>query len=710
MQVTEKLQSIQTTTVAIVGNPNVGKSTIFNTLTGLKQKIGNYPGVTVDKTLGFSEINGKKYTLIDLPGTYSLYPNSEDEVIAHRVLSSYDNKENPDAALVILDACNLERGLLLATQVMDIGIPMAIVINMMDVAEKKGISIKAHELFKSLGVPILLTDANSPKAIESIKKLIQSGNFQKAPQFLDIDLIFPAEISGRIQDRFGLHTPYQAFQLVRVMDSETILDIDQKKWLKESLASIELNFNTAQILETETRYKKISEILSKTIQKNPKGSKSFSVGLDKILMHKVGGYLIFLLILLLIFQAVFAWATFPMDLIDGTFAELSSWLTTNLPQGALTDLLAEGLIPGIGGIVIFIPQIALLFGFLAILEDTGYMSRVVYLMDRLMRPFGLHGKSVVPLVSGIACAIPGIMATRNIANTKERLITILVTPFMSCSARLPVYIILIGLAVPDENYGFFNLQALTLLAMYVLGILAVLGTALLLQIFLDIKGKSYLIIELPIYRIPQWKNVLMTMYSKSKIFVFEAGKIIITISIILWVLASYGPSSTMGEVEAEKEVAVQNLEGEALQEMENFYASRELEASYIGILGKQIEPVIRPLGYDWKIGIALITSFAAREVFVSTIATIYSIGGDVENELTIREKLASETDPVSGEKVFNTATVFSLMVFYAFAMQCMSTLAVVYRETKSWKWPTIQTIFMTLLAYFSALITYQILS
>lgn len=707
---TETILQTKTIEVAIVGNPNVGKSTIFNQLTGLKQKIGNYPGVTVDKTVGSCEIKDKKFSLIDLPGTYSLHPNSEDEVIAHRVLNSYDQSEHPDYALVIADASNLERGLLLCSQVMDLGIPMALVINMVDLAEKNGIEIKAFTLFKSLGIPILLTDARKSQGIEEIKELLYTENFLEAPQFMKMDDIFSKTLSTAIRSKFSLKTSYQAFQLLGFREQESILKTEQKDWLDALVADHGFNLTKAQIQETEIRFGLISQVLDKAILKKPVQAKNFTRALDKLLIHKVGGYAVFLAIMLVIFQAVFSWAELPMDLIDGLFASISQWLTEHLPAGALTSLLAEGIVPGIGGIVIFIPQIALLFGFLSVLEGTGYMSRVVFLMDRLMRPFGLHGKSVVPLVSGVACAIPGIMAARNISNSKERLITILVTPFMSCSARLPVYIILIGLAVPNENYGIVNLQAITLLSMYILGIVAVLASAWVLNKILKTKEKSYLIIELPIYRIPGWKDVLITMYSKSKTFVVEAGKVIMAISIVLWVLASYGPTERMAQLEEERATAVQGLEGEALLASENNFASRKLEASYIGILGKTIEPVIRPLGYDWKIGIALITSFAAREVFVSTIATIYSIGGDVDNELTIREKLAQEKDPITGKPIFNTATVFSLMIFYAFAMQCMSTLAVVYRETKSWKWPVIQTVFMTGLAYFAALITYQILS
>jgi ferrous iron transport protein B len=699
----------QTKTIAIIGNPNVGKSSIFNQLTGLNQKIGNYPGVTVDKTVGFIRLGEKEINLIDLPGTYSLYPKSEDEVIAHRVLNGL-GQEKPDFALVILDACNLERSLLLGTQVMDLGIPMAFVVNMKDLALKKGIHIKTFELYKSLGVPMVLTDARNNEGMDSIRQVMSEEKFESPKPLLDPADYANPELLGQVMERFGLKNPYQAFQLLVFGEFDKTLSIVDKDWLKEKSGIYGFDSKKQQVRETEARYLKIAEILKKSVSRDKVKSSNVTISLDNVFLSPVFGFVIFLGIMLLIFQAIFAWAAFPMDLIDVGFAGLSGWIYENLPAGVLTDLLAEGIVPGIGGVVIFIPQIAMLFGFLAILEDTGYLSRVVFLMDRLMRPFGLHGKSVVPLISGMACAIPGIMAARNISNSKERLITILVTPWMSCSARLPVYIILIGLTVPDTLWMGVSLQAVGLLAMYLLGVLFTLLGALALKFILKTKEKSYLLTELPIYRLPRWKTVLLTMFNKSKIFVLEAGKVILSISIVLWVLASYGPSGKMEALENEKTAILENTPEEEWTTVEESYASKKLEASFIGIMGKAIEPAIRPLGYDWKIGIALLTSFAAREVFVGTIATIYSIGGDVENELTIREKLEKEVHSDTGEKVFDKATGFSLMVFYAFAMQCMSTLAVVYRETKSWKWPILQTVVMTGIAYLAAFITYQIFS
>ncbi|MCL6260945.1 ferrous iron transport protein B [Aquiflexum sp. TKW24L] len=706
---TTTVAATQTKTIAIIGNPNVGKSSIFNQLTGLHQKIGNYPGVTVDKTVGFLRLGEKSFDLIDLPGTYSLYPKSEDEVIAHRVLNGL-GEEKPDFVLVILDACNLERSLLLGTQVMDLGIPMAFVVNMKDLAIKKGIQIKTFELYKLLGVPLVLTDARNNEGINAIRQLMAAEKFESPKPLLDSYSFADASLIGEVMARFGFTTPYQAFQLLVFGEFDKTLPPSDKEWLQEKSKIFGFDRKKQQIRETEARYVQIGEILKKSVSKEKIKSRNTTIALDNVFINPVFGFVIFLIIMLLIFQAIFAWASIPMDWIDVGFAGLSGWIYDNLPSGVLTDLLAEGIVPGIGGVVIFIPQIAMLFGFLAILEDTGYLSRVVFLMDRLMRPFGLHGKSVVPLISGMACAIPGIMAARNISNSKERLITILVTPWMSCSARLPVYIILIGLTVPDTLWMGVSLQAVGLLAMYLLGVLFTLLGAFVLKYILKTKENSYLLTELPIYRLPRWKTVLLTMFNKSKIFVLEAGKVILSISIVLWILASYGPSGSMQALEEEKTAILQNTPEEERSIVEESFASKKLEASFIGILGKAIEPAIRPLGYDWKIGIALLTSFAAREVFVGTIATIYSIGGDVENELTIREKLEKEVHSDTGEKVFDKATGFSLMVFYAFAMQCMSTLAVVYRETKSWKWPVLQTLVMTGIAYLAAFITYQIFS
>jgi ferrous iron transport protein B len=700
---------VSTPRIAIIGNPNVGKSTIFNQLTGLSQKIGNYPGVTVDKKVGLMNYKGNSYHIIDLPGTYSLYPNSEDEIIANRVLSQTNLAEKPQFVLMVIDSSQLSRGLFLATQLIDLGLSLAIVLNMADLATKRHITIKTFEIFKALGVPILSTDARGEKGLDQIRDLIHTRNFSKKGSFIAIDEVVPASLLDEVQSKFDLPNQYQAYQMLRFGRVDRVIPLENRDWIKSKLESLNFDLSAAQLEETKIRYRKITKIVEAAVVKEIPDRKS-TAGLDSIFLHPVFGYVIFAAILLIIFQAIFAWASVPMDLIDGFFAELSGSIRDILPAGPISSLISEGIIPGIGGVVIFIPQIAMLFGFLAILEDTGYMSRVVFLMDRWMRPYGLHGKSVVPLISGVACAIPGVMAARNIGNWKEKIITIMVTPLMSCSARLPVYVILIGLVVPDKSIGFINLQALTLLGLYFLGIVGVLGTALLLKNILKTTEKSFLMVELPSYRAPRWWDVVITMYNKSKTFVMEAGKVILAISVILWVLASYGPPSRMDEIRISGEAKLATATNpEQEEQIQAETSSLLLENSFIGIMGRGIEPVIRPLGYDWKIGIALIASFAAREVFVSTIATIYSIGGDPEDDLTIRQKLNQQIRP-NGDKVYNIATAFSLMVFYAFAMQCMSTVAVVYRETKSWKWPLIQTAYMTGLAYLSAFIVYQILS
>lgn len=697
--------------IAFIGNPNVGKTTLFNQITGLRQKVGNYPGVTVDKKIGYfqSAEMSAPITIIDLPGTYSLYPRSEDELIVHRVLNGLSKEGKPDAVIAVVDMTNLERGLFLVTQIMDLGLPVALVLNMKDVAENKGIKVNTFKVFKALGVPVIMTNAREKNGISSVFQALRENNFKKA-EFLPKDLeLIPADLADKIQEKFNLSNPYQCYQLLRFADHDSILSKEEKEYLKDLVYTAKFDLLNAQREENEARYKRINEILADCLQRQDVTKKNISARLDKVFLHPVGGYLIFLGMLFLIFQAIFAWAEWPMNLIDGLFAVLSDGVRNLLPPGALTDLLADGLLPGIGGVVIFVPQIALLFGFLALLEDSGYMARAVFLTDRFMRPFGLNGKSIVPLMSGMACAIPAIMAARNIGNYKDRLITILVTPLMSCSARLPVYVILIGLVVPNETFGPFNYQGLALMGMYFLGTFAALISGWVMKIIIKAQNKGYLVIELPIYRWPGVKDVLLTMYLKSKTFVLETGKIIIGISIILWVLASYGPVEKMEAAENSVTLPEGGSE-EALSEYNNQVASAKLQASFAGQLGHFIEPVLKPIGYDWKIGIALITSFAAREVFVATISTIYSIGQDSEDTLTIMEKLEQQVDPETGQKVFRPAVGLSLLMFYAFAMQCMSTMAIVKRETKSWKWPLIQFVYMTALAYVSAFAVYQIFS
>jgi ferrous iron transport protein B len=694
--------------VALIGNPNTGKTSLFNQLTGLTQKVGNYPGVTVDKKQGSCKLSTTQNAIItDLPGTYSINPTSVDESIVLKTLLKKDIKESPDVILVVADVENLKRNLLLFSQIKDLEIPTVLAINMVDQMARKGISIDLTALKEELNTEVVLISARKNQGIEAVKAaIIKCHVAAKATPMCDNKKIDPAYFDALK----AINPNYTLYELWLMVTQKNFPEAITKQE-KEQLLSFHKDVSKLrkyQHKETIYRYQEINKVLKKTYLVDKSKAIDVRAKLDKIFTHKIFGYFIFLLVLLLIFQAIFDWSSLPMDLIDTTFAELADFARGNLPAGVLSDLIVEGIIPGIGGVIIFIPQIAILFLFIAVLEETGYMSRVVFLMDKIMRRFGMNGKSVIPLISGTACAIPAIMATRTISSWKERLITILVVPFTTCSARLPVYAILISLIIPDTKiFGFYNLQAFTLLMLYALGFgTAILG-AYILQKTLKIKSSSFFVVEMPNYKLPSVKNVLFDVLEKTKAFVLGAGKIILALSIILWFLASNGPESYKNAEQNTKEkIANRNLETAELQQK---IAAAKLENSYIGIMGKSIEPAIRPLGYDWKIGIALITSFAAREVFVGTLATIYSVGSDDENTTTIKEKMRSEINPATGEKIFNFPAGMSLLVFYAFAMQCMATLAIVKRETKTWKWPLIQLFGMTGLAYVCSLIVFQIL-
>ena len=698
--------------IALAGNPNSGKSSLFNHLTGLNQKIGNFPGVTVEKRAGYCQLTPDvKAEIIDLPGAYSIYPRSLDEQIVSEVLLDHRSASTPDKVVVIVDSTNAKRGFLLLSQIVDLGLPAILALNMTDLAAKAGISYDFIALSKKLGVPVVPINARNGTGLDELKNQM-SRALDPAPSKINAVSKEVEKPVKELRDRLGIDNDYEAYLFLEQPNSLTFLDKQSRETVEQIRRKYEFFPGKYQGAETIQRYSYIQDMLNEvTLTQSAIGWKKNSSRLDKILLHKVWGYVIFFGILFLIFQSIFAWATVPMDLIDGLFANLSGYLMTVLPEGPLTSLLAEGVVPGIGGIMIFIPQIAILFAFISVLEESGYMARVVFMMDKVMRKFGLNGKSVVPLMSGVACAIPAIMATRTIDNWKERTITILVTPLMSCSARLPVFAILIALIVPNQKtLGFFNLQGLALMGLYLLGFLAAIGSAWVMKQIIRVKERSFLIMEMPTYRIPKWSNVGYTIIEKTKAFVFEAGKIILAISIILWVLASYGPGDVLENAEATVLEQSKNLRltEEGLADR---VAAYKLEHSYAGIIGKGIEPIIKPLGYDWKIGIALITSFAAREVFVGTMATIYSIGSVSESDTaTIQEKLRSEINPETGGPRFTPAVGFSLLVFYTFAMQCMSTIAVVYRETKGWKWPLIQVAYMTALAYFSALLVYQLFS
>lgn len=695
-------------TVALVGNPNSGKTTIFNLLTGLTQKTGNFPGVTVDKKSGnFKLDDGRKVELVDLPGSYSIYPKTLDEQVVQEVIINQDHPQHPDLILVVADTTNLKRNLLLFTQIRDLGIPCVLILNMIDVADKRGLRIDLRNLQIDLGVSIITANSRTKAGVKSIKDAIANGG-RTAKSYFEDPLLTNEELIKEVMALAGEENHYRALQLIQHLDYLNYVTAERKAELKSLVKKHSFKASDRQKDEATRRYAKIEEVVERNL-KADKPREQINERLDKILTHPVIGYAIFATIIILIFQAIFAWAEWPMTLIENSFAALANLTKNALPEGILNDLVTDGIIAGLAGVLVFIPQIAILFAFIALLEETGYMSRAVFLMDRIMRNFGLSGKSVVPLVSGMACAIPAIMSTRSIESWKDRIITIFVTPFMSCSARLPVYTILIGLIInEDAKVGIFNMQGLALTGMYLLGFIAAVGSAALLRLFIKAKHSNYFVMELPDYKWPSWKNVGLTIYDKTLTFVVEAGKVIVAISIILWALASYGISEDFQNAE---EIVQSRMEPEQTEEeYENQLASFKLEHSLAGTFGKAIEPAIKPLGYDWKIGIALITSFAAREVFVGTISTIYSIGGDEEDELTIRERLRNEVNPETGGPVYTTAVGLSLMVFYAFAMQCMSTLAVVYRETKGWKWPLLQLAYMTAVAYGAAFLVYQIYS
>lgn len=649
--------------IALLGNPNTGKSSIFNLLTGMRQHVGNFPGVTVDKKEGTLKIKGETYSIIDFPGTYSVYPRSKDEQVVYDVVSNPSHEEYPAIALVVADATNIERNLFLFSQLYDLNIPCVLALNMRDLAKTKGIEINIEALQTAFpSASIVETNARAGFGKERLMNALQTA------------------------DRTSKHAPF--------LPNARLAAVDDFK---------------AQEEEAANRFELIQQLVQKIKIETVKKKQSFDTKLDRILVHPIFGYLIFAAILLIVFQFIFAVATIPMDLIDGSFSTFSSYIASLMPKGILSDLIAQGIIPGIGGVVVFVPQIALLFFFIALLEESGYLARVVFIMDRIMRPLGLNGKSVVPLLSSVACAIPGVMATRTISDWKERLTTILVAPLMSCSARIPVYTLLIALVIPNKTlFHFFNLQGLVLFGLYALGLIAALFIAFILKHTIKTKEKGYLLLELPSFKPPQWKNVGLVVWEKLRVFVTDAGKVILAISIILWAMATFGPSERMQLAEKQARISAQK-QALSTEETAQKVAAVRLENSYIGLLGKTIEPVIQPLGYDWKIGISLITSFAAREVFVGSLATIYAVQDDGGENKRLIDRLR-EDKRADGRPTYTLASGVSLMIFYVFAMQCMATLAVVKRETKSWKWPLIQIGFMAALAYTGAWIAYTLLA
>jgi ferrous iron transport protein B len=677
----------------------------------MNQKVGNFPGVTVDKKTGATNISPEiKAEVIDLPGTYSLYPRKLDEWVSYKVLLNQDHEIRADVVVAVADASNLKRNLLFCTQLIDLKVPVVIALTMTDLAAKKGIKIDVPELERELGVPVIAINPRKQKGIPQLKKAIEQTSRQlyqvPARDFINNKNFAPIAIDA-VKREFPELSDYAAIHYL-INHESFVLTSEQQLLIERAEQETKFNPTKTQAEEILQRYTRIRHIMQMAVSEpDPLQKSLFSEKLDNILLHRRWGYLILLAVLFLLFQSVFWLASFPMDWIDGGFAALSQSLSSSLPNNLWTDLLINGVIAGLGGIVIFVPQIMILFGLITLLEDTGYMARISFLTDRLMRSVGLNGKSVMPMISGFACAVPAIMSARNIENRKERLLTILITPLMSCSARLPVYTILIGLVIPHGYVlGIFNVQGLVMMGLYLLGLVMALIVSYVAKWFIRINEKSYFILELPMYRAPRWNNVVQTMVDKAKIFVRDAGKVIMIISLILWGLSSFGPGNRMKSVK-EKYAALGNVPGSNQEELAKQFATEKLENSYAGIMGKSIEPAITPLGYDWKIGIALITSFAAREVFVGTMATLYSVG-DEENDLKLKEKMKAAVH-ADGQPVFTLASGVSLMVFYVFAMQCMSTLAVVKRETRSWKWPIIQFIYMGILAYVMSFIAYQLL-
>ncbi|MEP7238448.1 MAG: ferrous iron transport protein B [Ferruginibacter sp.] len=698
--------------IALVGNPNSGKSSLFNYLTGLNQQVGNFPGVTVDKKMGQSRISASlSATIIDLPGTYSLYPKRADEWVAYRVLLNQDVAIKPDMVLLVADASNLKRNLLFCSQIIDLNIPVVVAFTMMDLAKRKGTQIDIPGLERELGVPIVPINPRKNKGLEQLKKVIDqlAENLSQPParNFIENHALAPGAIEA-VKVHYPEISSYTAIHYL-INHEHFLLRDGMQDTIEQIEVDHKFNPTKTQAEEIMQRYGRIKHIMQQTVvEADPLQKALFNERLDDVLLHRRWGYLILMAVLFLLFQSVFWVAKYPMDGIEWMFGHFGGMLSNHLPVTWWSDLLINGVVAGLSGILIFIPQIMILFGLITILEDTGYMARISFLSDKLMRKVGLNGKSVMPMISGFACAVPAIMSARNIENKKERLLTIMITPLMSCSARLPVYTILIALVIPSKLYfGFLSLQGLVMMALYLMGTVMALIVAWVMKWFIKSTERSFFILELPTYRAPRWKNALTTMIEKAKIFVFDAGKIIMMISLLLWALSTYGPKQKMAAVTAKYEQLMKDNPQQA-NELNKQRKTALLQNSFAGTLGKAIEPAIHPLGYDWKIGIALITSFAAREVFVGTMATLYSVGEDAnENNSTLRQKMGAAVRP-DGSKVYDLATGLSLLVFYVLAMQCMSTLAVVKRETRSWKWPVIQLFYMTGLAYLMSWIVYRI--
>lgn len=697
-------------TIALVGNPNSGKTSIFNLLTGLQQKTGNFPGITVDKKVGNVSIDkDRSFKLIDYPGAYSFFPNAQDERLVVQSFCNPDDKDFPDAFIYIADITKLDKHLLLFSQIQDMGKPVILGLNMADLAEKENCLVDHEKLSKKINAPVVLTSGRTGEGrselVSSVDKLLNDSSFKAAKPFRDLSKP-EQQVAKKIKSILPGVNEYQAVLIAHHYEWLNFLSKEQKESVEAIVKAEDFQALKIQVEDTMYRYNRFTPLLKDVNCSTKESISKLTERLDAILTHKVFGPLIFFAIMFSVFHAIFVWASYPMDWIDAGFGWMVDSLNNSMPDSWFTHLLTDGVLAGLGGILVFVPQIAILFFLISLLEEAGYMARVVYLFDSIMQRFGLNGRSLIALISSSACAIPAVMSTRTISNWKERLITILVTPLISCSARIPVYTVLIAFAFPAKTvWGIFNLQALAFMGLYLLGIIFALFFAVIFKWILRKNEYSFLMLELPDYKLPMLRNVGLNVWSKVRAFVMEAGKIILLISIILWVLANFGPS---GQMQLAEQEAITFAETQQLSESEteNLIASKKLEASFAGKLGKAIEPAVQPLGFDWKMGIAIITSFAAREVFVGTMATIYSIGSDAE-EFSVREQMARERNPITGEAVYNTATSVSLLIFYVFAMMCMGTLAVVKKETGSWKWATLQFFFMTGLAYLSSFLVYN---
>lgn len=689
--------------LALVGNPNCGKSSIFNQLTGLNQKVSNFPGVTVDKKKGeFKTLKGEVIEVIDLPGTYSIFPTSHDEKVVTNILSNPQHKDFPDSIIYVTDITKLDKQLLLFTQILELKLPTVLVLNMIDLAEKENIKYDYTKIENYFGVKVIPISSKYSKNIEDLKleidSLIQS-NSNPTKSFYQLstkDQLLIDEFSQ------NLNSENKYIQFVKLNLSDNLIT-DENLKKKISIRKKELNYSAikSQIDDTNIRYDSFERCIKESKLFEKTYTHRITEKFDKILTHPVLGPLIFIILMIILFQSIFTIAEYPKSWIDLTISTLNGFLSNQLPDNWIKSLIIDGIISGIGGIIVFVPQIAILFLFLTILEESGYMARVVFMFDQIMQLFGLNGRSMVTFISSGACAIPAIMSTRTIENKKERLLTILVSPFISCSARIPVYTVLVSFIVPDDMYYYgLNAQGLVFAGLYFTGIFITMFSAFILKFFIKSSEQSMLVLELPNYKFPLIKTILLTLKEKVWSFVWNAGKIIFVISLILWGLTNFGPVDDM------KRAEVVTFADSTLDK-ESIIASQKLEASFAGQAGKILEPVIAPLGFDWKIGIAIISSFAAREVFVGTMATIYSVG-NVDDEATLKSKMQAELKS-DGSPRYDLATSLSLVLFFVLAMQCMSTFAIVRKETNSWKWPIFQFLFMGITAYLVSFIVYQTL-